>query len=613
MPRRLTVRLTAVLGLATGLGAGAFVPAVAADEFSDYRTTATALTTDLTRSARPPTGRTGYLGLTLRPDTAPGQWRVDEVETDSPADHAGIRPGDGLRELDGAPLHTPDQLRAAVQTRGPGERVRLGLERAGKAVVVVALLAATSEPMATEEGRAGLGARFTDWDQGEGALVERIEFGTAAAEGGLRAGDILLELDGEMVPNGETARSLLEEKQPGDLLRLRLQRRREEVKLEIRLPRAPDPVENRARTYWHKPNYRLAVIPVEFPDVRHNPAVTPADWTEFLFSTNQYRNKDNPTGQPVHGSLRDYYDEVSTGALQVTGQVLEWVGVSRNRAEYAAPGDGGNRAPFLFREALDAVYARAGATDPLRGFDGLLFIYAGERFGPATRRSLYWPHMAPLFHRNQRWNTLVCPEGGGRMADISVYCHEFGHLLGWPDLYARAENPGGAGLGFWCLMSQQTGGGRPQHPSAWCKEQLGWLHPVVLDPTVKQKLLLGPMEGAAGECYKVLVRRDGSEYFLLENRRHQGFDEQLPGEGLLIWRVVGGRPILEAAHGVGGPAAPRLYPSSVPFPSRANQAFTPHTTPSSRSRLGGGLPVFLTHIRRLPDGRIAFQIGSEFD
>jgi hypothetical protein len=53
---------------------------------------------------------------------------------------------------------------------------------------------------------------------------------------------------------------------------------------------------------------------------------------------------------------------------------------------------------------------------------------------------------------------------------------------------------------------------------------------------------------------KVLARPDGSEYFLLENRRKKGFDVSLPAEGLLIWRVIANRPILEESHGVEGPS-----------------------------------------------------------
>ena len=148
--------------------------------------------------------------------------------------------------------------------------------------------------------------------------------------------------------------------------------------------------------------------------------------------------------------------------------------------------------------------------------------------------------------------------------------------------------------------------------SAWCKEQLGWLKPAVIDPAVPQKLVLGPVEGSASECFKVLIRPDGAEYLLLENRRRTGFDASLPAEGLLIWHIVGRRPILEESHGVEGPVGPRVFLGSVPYPSRSNDAFTPFTTPSSRSQLGGGQPVFLTNIRQHEDGRVSFQIGYEY-
>jgi hypothetical protein len=76
--------------------------------------------------------------------------------------------------------------------------------------------------------------------------------------------------------------------------------------------------------------------------------------------------------------------------------------------------------------------------------------------------------------------------------------------------------------------------------------------------------------------------------------------------------VVRNRPILEESHGILGPAGPRLFTASVPFPSKSNDAFTPYTVPSSRSQLGGGLPIHITNIRRLPDGRITFFVGWEF-
>jgi hypothetical protein len=70
--------------------------------------------------------------------------------------------------------------------------------------------------------------------------------------------------------------------------------------------------------------------------------------------------------------------------------------------------------------------------------------------------------------------------------------------------------------------------------------------------------------------------------------------------------------VLEESHGVLGPSGPGRYLDMVPFPSKANDSFTPYTTPSSKSIKGGGLPVHITNIRRLPDGRVTFFIGYEY-
>ena len=290
--------------------------------------------------------------------------------------------------------------------------------------------------------------------------------------------------------------------------------------------------------------------------------------------------------------------------------MFDWVQMSKNRPEYAQGSGPSAFTPFL-AEATDLVLQREG-NDALSGFDGLMFLYAGDRVAGTNRGGLYWPHKGVFSYHGKRWNYFIVQEGGSRMDSVSTPCHEFGHMLGLPDLYARPEAPGSIGLGSWCAMSIQAGGGRPQHFSAWCKEQLGWIKPTVIDPTVKQKLVLSPIEGSPAECYKILIRPDGTEYLLLENRKKTGFDESLLGEGLLIWRVSNNRPMLEESHGVDGPNGPMVYLSSVPYPSLANNAFTPYTTPSSRSILGGGLPVYLTNIKKLPDGRITFYVGYEF-
>jgi M6 family metalloprotease-like protein len=313
--------------------------------------------------------------------------------------------------------------------------------------------------------------------------------------------------------------------------------------------------------------------------------------------------------------MGDYYKEISYGKFAVQGHFVGWVEASKKRAAYSTgSGTSVREKTALLTEAMDKLLKKD--KDALKDYDGIFFLYAGGRV-QTTRGGLYWPHRATVRHNGKSWPYFIVQEGGDRMTDISVFCHEFGHMLGLPDLYARPEVPGMEGVGVWCAMSQQNGGGRPQHFSAWSKDQLGWLKPTVLDPRVRQKIVLSPIEDDPEQCVKIPVRPDGSEYFLLENRRKKGFDAVLPAEGLLIWRVIPGnrgsqQVFLEESHGVQGPTGPRQYTGMVPYPSPANDSFTPYTVPSSRCQLGGGLEIYITNIRRLPDGRVTFQVGYEY-
>ena len=51
----------------------------------------------------------------------------------------------------------------------------------------------------------------------------------------------------------------------------------------------------------------------------------------------------------------------------------------------------------------------------------------------------------------------------------------------------------------------------------------------------------------------------------------------------------------------------------MPYPSAVEQrVHAVHDAVEPVAKLGGGLPVYITNIRRLPDGRITFHIGYEY-
>ena len=590
---------------ALGLAAALVTPILAADpDLAGYKALNEAVVAPPGRFKAAEAGSDpAFLGLSLRSNDK-GRLTVEQTADGSPAARAGVSAGDVLAGADGTNFVGEDAFREWLAAKAPGDRVRLALVRDGKAVEVSTTLAPVSRP--NSNARASLGVQVSAV-KGGGVTIDQVTPGSPADRAKLKPGEIVLAVDQTELTGPDKLREALAARKPGESAVLTLLLAEKRVELRVTLG-AEQPEERRgggwdarAGAYWTKEKYTIAIIGVEYPDVKHNPVITPKAWEESMFSPGYAKSV---TGQTAYGSMRDYYHEQSYGKLAVVGKAFDYVEVGKKRAEY----DTGPRLALL-TEAMDKLLAREGK-DALKDFDGVFFVYAGERFS-AARGSLYWPHRSNVRHGGKNWPYFICPEGGARMANISVFCHEFGHMLGLPDLYARPENPGMEGAGIWCAMANQAGAGRPQHFSAWCKEKLGWIKPTVVDPAVKQKLILAPIEDSK-ECLKIPVRADGSEYFLLENRKKSGFDASLPAEGLLIWRVIGGRPVLQESHGVEGPAGPRSFLSAVPYPSTANDAFTPFTTPSSRSQLGGGLPVYVTNIRRLADGRIALQIGYEF-
>lgn len=587
-------------------------------DLTGYRTLADAAKADpklFASTATDAPTAAGYLGLLVAGKD--GKAVVEAVEPDSPAAAAGLKEGDVVDAIDGTRFTSVSGVQDALRSRLAGETVKLAVARGNKTVLMAATLRATTRPMAAA-GRAVMGITLGT-GKGPGVKLADVTPGGPASVSGLKAGDVIVKVDGKDVDGDTGFRDLLADRRPGDRINILAERDGKRVEAQPTLvaegvtpggPGGRGGWDDRIPSAWKKTTYRLAILGVEYPDVKHNAKITDADWEESMFSLGTYTER-SATGSKVYGSMHDYYKEISYGKLKLEGKFLGWVTAKKKRLDYSlGTGTSVGEKTALLTEALDLYTAEHGK-DALTNYDGIFFLYAGDSV-KTTRGGLYWPHRANVGYGGRRLPYFIVDEGGSSMKNISVFAHEFGHMLGLPDLYARPELPGSEGVGVWCAMSNQVGNGKPQHFSAWCREQLGWIRPTLIDPRVKQKLVLGPIEDDPTQCVKVAVRADGSEYFLLENRQKKGFDESLPASGLLVWRVVNGKPVLEESHGVEGASGPKVYLSAVPFPSQSNTSFTPYTVPSSRSQLGGGLPVHVTNIRRLPDGRITFHIGYEY-
>lgn len=130
---------------------------------------------------------------------------------------------------------------------------------------------------------------------------------------------------------------------------------------------------------------------------------------------------------------------------------------------------------------------------------------------------------------------LIDPEHYGT---LGVYAHEFGHLLGLPDLYDELDMWGEDELmGCWDLMASGADLGdlnRPCHPSAWSKIKLGWVKPRVVVPQEEEEVVtLNPLELSPNNS-AILIPLSNSTYYMVEFRTKVGFDDALPQEGVLV-------------------------------------------------------------------------------
>jgi M6 family metalloprotease-like protein len=274
--------------------------------------------------------------------------------------------------------------------------------------------------------------------------------------------------------------------------------------------------------------------------------------------------KGHPILAPT-GSVRDYYEEVSYGALMLESTVVGWVTLPHSESYYAHGSDGLNNA--YPRNAQGMVEDALKLVDPLINFadfdsdddgyiDTITIIHSG--YGAETGGgggNWIWSH---------RWSLGAVPGGAWSSADhnrlgnavkvydyhtepalwgasgsiisrIGVICHELGHFFGLPDLYDTDGSSSGAGS--WCLMANSWGfdGSQlhPPHPCAWARIQLGWAEAVTIVPGCHAL----PPVATSSAIYRVDRGYPSGEYLLLENRQPLGFESDMGQGGLAIWHI----------------------------------------------------------------------------
>ncbi|MFQ6013268.1 MAG: M6 family metalloprotease domain-containing protein [Thermoplasmata archaeon] len=289
----------------------------------------------------------------------------------------------------------------------------------------------------------------------------------------------------------------------------------------------------------------IAVL-VDFDD---QPALgSPGDVGSLLFDS-----------APGARSLRAFYRENSYNQTQVQGATTDvWYRANRDMTWYGADGgsiDDLNRPIYCL--AVEAVLAADGDvdfsqydTDNNGEVDHLVIVHAGNGQETTANTDLIWSHHWAIIDARQCGypTASVIVDGvqvreylmAAETSPLGVFVHEFGHDFGLPDLYDVTGFT--LGIGVWGVMGTGSWNGVPRgsspaHFTAWSKAQLGWLEFRVVTGALAPASI--PALATSPVAYKLPIKESfrGDEYFIIENRQPLGFDQGLPGSGLLIWHA----------------------------------------------------------------------------
>jgi M6 family metalloprotease-like protein len=252
-----------------------------------------------------------------------------------------------------------------------------------------------------------------------------------------------------------------------------------------------------------------------------------------------YGHNIDEDGNPTNESNDDTSDQYATDAV-VEACILANQQFDINWADYDSDNDG----------YVDFVYV----------------IYAGQGEADGGAANTIWPHNweieSAISYGNCTYTATQCRVDGKKLnnyamsgelsgsslSGIGTLCHEFGHVMGLPDLYDTSYGTNYENCltpNDWDIMdggSYNGDGHCPPNYDPWEKDFFGWLTPINLG-NEGQNLTLYANGTQNYQPYQITTNGNyvgpttaGLRYYI-ENRQAVGWDAPLTGHGLLIWKV----------------------------------------------------------------------------
>ncbi len=340
------------------------------------------------------------------------------------------------------------------------------------------------------------------------------------------------------------------------------------------------------------------------------------------------------------GSAHEYFLDASNGKFDPQFDIYGPVTLPKNRSYYGATTTYSHdaRPEDMVVHAIELLNPEVDFSQYDNDGDGVLdnvfLFYAGQGQNDGGPGESVWPHawelsavgkdfmvdgvMVSRYACSNEWQTQAgLPDG------IGTFCHEFSHVMGLPDLYSTQGDGGKYTPGEWSVLDYGPYNNYSRTPptySAFERNAMGWLD---ITPITEACSVAIPELQDSNKAYMVATRTP-TEFFLFENRQQTGWDEYLPGHGMLIWHIDYDRGLWDAnsvnnnirqqhvdiieANGAGNDSDGRAWPGPT-----GKTSFTHETSPAFVDWYNNPIALPLTNIEEKA-GIITFDVdGGDFE
>lgn len=415
----------------------------------------------------------------------------------------------------------------------------------------------------------------------------------------------------------------------------------------------------RAANIWDNidyDNFKGLVILVEWNDRKFTMDDPLAFFQRMTNEKNLVDNSLTHYPVPVTGSARDYFFANSMGKFDPTFDVVGPVEINYS-CTYPCPKkeDGTDDEAFLtrFLNIIKTTMNKLNSSVDFtqydlnndRTIDMVFFIFAGYgSFVQGNNYKYIWPHASDMTSYSKYNNIRYDGKYFGRYAcsteimdyeslanqhvyldGVGTICHEFSHVLGLADHYDSnyAENGQSADPDAWDVMAggaDHNYGLTPVGYNAFERHILGFAEPQELDMAGSYQL--EPFN-TSNQCFLLKTGTKNDEFYI-ENRQQQGWDQYLPGHGMLVWRAETTNTNIWYNNMVNANANHMYFELLRAMPTKAMaSAYTPfpgqgkvidltyETTPALKSWAGKEAVLDLFDITESDNGIISFNAGKD--